>query len=223
LVDSPWVGFVDTEIVSLIVDGVENLVEIISATSTSVVVDFPFASMTATQGNIYQITDTYSVYMISNLDDVTSEVKNICVDFNCSRYGNIELTFIDRLGSYIPANFELQSFKQMDIQRDEYQKLLGGFDGSGWSYNSTDRGRVNINTTVKNQLTLNSNWLTEEEANYLKELYSSPDVYITENGQLWPVIVKSNSYRIVTKKNKKNIKIEIVIEYANSDVINNIN
>lgn len=226
LVDSPWVGFVDTEIVSLIIDGAEILVEILSATSNSVVIDLPFASLsssTITQNSIYQITDSYDVDIQSNFDDVTSEVKTVCIDFGCTRYGNIELYFIDRLGSYIPANFELQSFKQMDISRDEYQRLLGGFDGTGWAFDSTNRGRVNINTTVKNQVTLNSNWLTEAEANYLKELFSSPDVYINENGQLWPVIVKSNSYRIVTKKNAKNIKIEIVVEYANNDVINNIN
>ena len=221
---SPWYNNFTDELITFVGQNGEAFEAFITATPSPsvIVVNYAFSAITSSTGSISQRTDWYTIQLFSG-GTASSELRTINVDWNETRYGNIELTFIDRLGSYIPANFELQSFRQMDIQRDEYQKILGGFNGTGWGYNSTDRGRVNINTTVKNQLTLNSNWLTEEEVNYLKELYSSADVYITENGQLWPVIVKSNSYRIVTKKNKKNIKIEIVIEYANNDSINNIN
>jgi len=221
---SPWYNNFTDELITFVGQNGETFEAFIVDTPSPsvIVVNYAFSAITSTSGSVSQRTDWYTIQLFSG-GTASSQLRTFNVDWNETRYGNIELTFIDRMGSYIPANFELQSFKQIDIQRDEYQKLLGGFNGTGWGYNSTDRGRVNINTTVKNQLTLNSNWLTEAEANYLQELYTSPDVYITENGQLWPVIVKTNSYRIVTKNNKKNIKIEIVIEYANNDTINNIN
>jgi hypothetical protein len=139
---------------------------------------------------------------------------------------NVELVFLDRMGSYAPVNFELQNFRTQNVSRDSYNKILGdlnAIDNSNkWQYNSTDRGITSINTRIVTQLDLNTNWITEEEAKYIKELYSSQRVYIKEYGKLWPVNVITNSTLIPTKYNKKLIQMSISITYANNDIINAI-
>ena len=189
-------------------------------TGNYVVIDTPFISGITT-GTVSQITDYYNVTLLSSGQTETSETLTVNINRDCFRYDNVELIFIDRLGSFIPANFELQSARKINIERSEYQTILGDLSGNKWTYNSTDRGRNQINTSVVQSLDVRSNWLTEDEANFLEELYSSPIVYIKENGQLWPVIIRTNSYIIQTKNNKKNIQISLTLEYANNDRVQN--
>ena len=222
-IESPWYNNYNDELVDFYVNGVLTQANIYDTPAPNqVILYFPYTGFTNHSNNIYQKTESYDIHFIkSGSTSATSEVRTFAVDYTTTRYGNIELYFVDRLGSLVPVNFELQSAKSIQISRNEYQTFLGNLSGSKWAYDSTDRGRNILNTTVKKQVDLNSNWLTEAEAEYLQQLYTSPAVYIKEYGQLWPVIVTSNSYDIKTKLNKKNIQIKLTIEYANNDRIQN--
>ena len=186
----------------------------------TIVLDIAYSSSVST-GTISQKTDHYYIELMTSGSSSTSESRLININSDCFRFDNIELYFFDRLGSIIPANFELQSYKTTNVSRSEYQTVLGDLSNGSWTYDSLDAGRRNINTTVIKQLVLNTNWLTESEAEYLQQLYSSPKVFIKEFGKLWPVIVTTNSLPIPTKNNKKQIQYRIEIEYANADRIQN--
>lgn len=228
---SPWASLSDAEFVDEVINFVGNNGQIFKINgdsipdANSVILQQAFADMTATSGILSQTTDNYSIQLYSGVT-AESSAYTFNVDWSQTRYGNIELVFIDRLGSYVPANFTLQNVRSENINRDSYNQILGNLgniDGSiKWQYNSWERGKKNINTTVTQQLELTSDWLTEAEAYYLRELYSSPSVFIKDFGQLWPVNVISNNYQIQTKNNKKNIQIKIVIEYSNNNIINNV-
>lgn len=170
---------------------------------------------------LFQKTEYYTVQMFGSGNTATSRQYSFDVDWNTTRYGNIELLFMDRGGSFIPANFELQSAKSVNIERNEYQTILGGLNTTldTWRYDSTDRGRNVLNTTVKKQVELLSNWITEDTSKYWEQLFTSPVVYIKEFGEFWPVIIKDTNYKLVTKNNKKNIQVKIVVEYSNLDVV----
>lgn len=137
---------------------------------------------------------------------------------------NVELYFMDRLGSIIPCNFELMSAKRANKSSTEYKALMGDYNSTlgRWQTSSTDRGRKVINTVVTQQLTVTTNWMTVAESNYFEELLSSPLVYIKERDQLWPCIVKTTDIDLPTKANKKNINKVILIEYANNNAVQNI-
>jgi hypothetical protein len=226
---SPWYNDYNDQIVDINYGGSGNYSQqatlINTLTGNSVTVNIGFASLSGTpSGCIRQLTEAFDIQWFDPTGLlVSSEKKNFLIDWNTTRYGNVELVFIDRLGSLIPANFELQKSVTINISRSEYQTLLGDRIGSTnkWGYESTERGRNTLNTQTVKQIDLISNWITEEESEYLKELYTSPVVYIKENGKLWPVIIKTNSYKVVSKKNKKNIQIQISIEMANNDRVQN--
>ena len=223
-IQSPWYNNFTDEVIDFYIGGILTQAFIYATPSPNqVILFFPYSGFTNPTYNLYQKTEAYSVYMLSTGGTFqTSQTKNFVVDWSTTRYGNIELYFIDRLGSMIPVNFELQSNRSINISRSEYQTLLGNLNNSKWSFDSTERGRHNINTTVKTELELNSNWMSEQQASYMQELYTSQAVYIKEYGKLWPVIITSNSYDIKTKNNKKNIQIKIKLEMAFLDRINNI-
>ncbi len=166
--------------------------------------------------------DVWLYKTVFSTDIQVSEKKRIYINDDCFKYTNIELLFMDRLGSFIPANFELNSVRSINIDRSEFKRIVGDLNGSSWSYNSTEFGKTPLNINEVQQLEIQSNWLSEADAAFLKELYTSPAVFIKENGQYWPVLVRTNSVQLLTKNNKKNLAYKMVIEYSNNDSINTI-
>lgn len=180
----------------------------------------PSAFTSNITGCLFQKTDYYIVKtaQVGTLLPTSKEIK-FNIDYSKTRFGNIELLFIDRLGSFIPVNFELASTKSIAIQKTEYQTFLGNLTGDKWGFESTDRGRTTLNTNIIKSIDLISNFVTDEVGYYLQELFTSPVVYIKDDGKYYPVIVKTNGYTINTKLNKKNNQIKITVEMANNDVV----
>lgn len=225
LTQSPWYNNFSDELVDYYVGTTLYQATINSTPSPNQVeLIVPLSSFSGiTIGTLFQRTDYYdiTVYNVGGISGI-SETLHFEIDWETTRYGNIELLFIDRLGSFIPANFELQNTTTINIDRSNYQTLLGDLKSTGkWGFNSYDMGRRQLNTSVRKSIDLNSNWMSEDSAKYMQELFTSPMVFMKDNEQYWPVIITSNSYVIRTKNNKKNIQIALSLEIANQDRIQN--
>lgn len=222
---SPWFNNYNDELVDIVYQNNPNGQTFILDTpaSNSVMVGISYSALTGfTTGCIKQITEWYTVQMLNTPQTSgTSELRTFNVDWSTTRYGNIELLFIDRLGSFIPANFTLQNLTTINISRNEYQTLLGDLNSSEqrWTFASTSRGKNVLNTTVKKQIELISNWLREEDVTYYQELFTSPVVYIKQNNLYWPVVVRTDSFQVLNKNNRKNLQIRIIVEMAVNDTI----
>lgn len=227
--ESPWYNDFADEFITVYGEQGEVFSSFIQDTPNpnTVLLSTSFASISSTMGTAIQRTNSYTVQFFSgNTPSSTAMTFNIDwrPNFQLGEDNGIELLFMDRLGSYLPTNWTLQNSRTMNVARDSYKKILGDLNTNTgkWGYNSTDRGITNINTRIITQLELLSDWVRPEDANYIKELYSSPFVYIKENGEYWPVNVLTDAYQIPTKYNKKLIQLAITITYANNDVINNV-
>ena len=74
-----------------------------------------------------------------------------------------------------------------------------------------------ILTNFRNEITINSDYLNEEESAWLEELFTSINVQIlAEDNVVYPVIITNKTYTKKTSVNNK-IKIQYTInlEYAN--------
>jgi hypothetical protein len=99
---------------------------------------------------------------------------------------------------------------------------MGDLSNNRWRTESTDAGIKQINTSVIEQMTLTTGWMTEDESTYFAELLTSPVAYIKEYGKLWPVIVKTSGIPVLTKANRKMINQTITVEYAVRNPIQNL-
>ena len=204
-----------------------GLQTVVSSTTVSgityLITDVPFAlNSPAEGGTISQITTYYDVDIIKSTGatDVSNSIR-ICLDDRCDgRFPNIELIFEDLAGGYTPANFNLQSTERININRTEYQKYLGNLINGKYGYKSIDKGRTTSNITEIIEYNANSNFLTESEGLYLKQLFTSPRVYVKQNGEYWPVIITSNQLEVTKKHNKKNFYYNITFQMANQNNIN---
>jgi hypothetical protein len=175
---------------------------------------------------VEQITENYEIYIWDATNEQKiSETRTFNIDKTCNKFENIQLIFQDRLGSMIPFNFELQNYKTINISRNEYMSKFGDIQNPAlpsakFFYNSFDKGRTQYNIIEVEQLQVNTDFITEEYSHFLRELFTSPAVYIIENNFLYPVLVREESFRDLTKHNQKLIQHTLLIEYSNNNKIN---
>ena len=143
------------------------------------------------------------------------------IDCTCTKYTNYPLLFKDRLGSYVPFNFELNNTQKVTVKnRDTYKKFIGTGGAASDTYSANERSPSIFNVDINEEWTLNTNWLTEVEAAYFEELVTSPEVSILIDGTYRAVMITDRKYNRVRKNNKKNIQYNIKIEFANNNTIN---
>ena len=101
--------------------------------------------------------------------------------------------------------------------RNEIEKVPGTWGSATFNYNNWDSGRESLYTEANRKLAINTDWLNEDEAAWLEELFTSINVQIlADNNIVYPVILTDKSYIKKTSVNNK-IKIQYTInlEYAN--------
>lgn len=175
-----------------------------------------------TQPVITSNTTRYSAYTENSSSARTSEMLVFNVYDNCSRFEQYQLAFMDRLGSIISFTFDLASIDTYTNQKKEFKKITGSYNPTTntWGYNSYDRGRTIFNVDETKQIKVTSNWIKEDVAEYLREMFTSPEVYhIDSNGNWLPIIITDNNYIPGKQVTKKLINVELTFQYAQQDDI----
>lgn len=157
-------------------------------------------------------------YTIQAFDDATPvskvmtyEVQDLC------QYENWRLHFLNKKGGFDAFNFTLVSKHNQEINRSKFKKTLGTLSGTSYAYSKAAFGEVNYHTEVKDRFTINSDWLTEEEAGWLAELIASPVVFRELDGELIALSVDQNSYELKKKTYERMIQIELPVSYTHSN------
>ena len=112
----------------------------------------------------------------------------------------------------------MKSTQTINVERDKYNTMLGIWNENKWKYNNTQRGVTTRKTTAILRETLNTDWISEEDANLLEKLIMSTDVYVVENAETTyteAVTITDSSYVKKTVANDGLIQYTINIEYAN--------
>tara|TARA_R110000796_G_scaffold13290_4_gene43074 strand:+ start:310 stop:1800 length:1491 start_codon:yes stop_codon:yes gene_type:complete len=149
-----------------------------------------------------------------------SETKTVKIVDKCSKYENIKLFFLDRLGSYIPLNFDRVSKTNVTNERSNYKQNYGNYDSvaDSWGYTSYARGTTTYDISSKKSITCTSDWLTDEQVQLVQILLNSPEVYyIDEAGVYRAITITTNSYEEKKRVSDKLLNYTITFEYSNND------
>lgn len=162
----------------------------------------------------------YSYWVATSAMVPVSEVYNVEFDYTCTKWDEYQLVFLDRLGSLGSFSFYYLNQETQDITRISNNYTIGDLDSGTWKFNVNERGFINTNVEVTDRIRLNTGWLSNEESQYIQELFSSPVVWLNLTNELWPVnIIDTSSFKN-DKRSTKNIRYEITVEVANINVIN---
>lgn len=153
-------------------------------------------------------------------NDVLIKTHTFCINDTCTRYEDIQLVFMDKLGSFIPFHFELVNRHNKSIERTTYQKDYGKYAPAinNWKYNTYDRGTTVLGTEVLETFTVNSNWVSQEQSNFLMTLFESPEVFwFKEDGTVLAINITNSSVERKQVINDLIINYTITFELANKN------
>lgn len=111
-----------------------------------------------------------------------------CIEENGTRFA-----FINRLGVWDYYTAELTKTENESYAQDTYEEPYVNFSTSNGSILPNRRGTTVYNKKITSTLGAQTNWLTTDEANWLSELFQSPNVYVQYNGGFIPVVITNTT------------------------------
>lgn len=176
--------------------------------------------VSGTPGSVVPPTTTF--YTLSFKDvasNTSSSTYTINVDSMCYKYDRYVLHFLNRLGNNDCFTFNLLNRKVSEKKTSDYKKNPFVNVSNNLVYYNDLADTVNYSTTITNKITLNSDWITDAQATWLKELFMSPSVILEDStGALFSVKVTDTSYESKQKVNDRVFNITINLEYNYQDI-----
>ena len=166
--------------------------------------------------NIKNCLDLFSLNDIGTKNIIlatnSSVIKTIFIDIvePCSKFDTIRLHWLNNLGGWDSYNFTKQSLKSMDIDRKQFKKM------QLINYSKSDRLKTNYNTTITDKLQINSDWISDEMADWFQGLLTSPIVYLERGTDNFIAVNITNSnYLIQQYLNARKLhNLQLEIEYS---------
>jgi len=133
---------------------------------------------------------------ISNGEWLTNQYEYNLVEA-CSKYPTLNVYFQNKWGAYDSFIFNKKSTKRDSINRKTYQKQ----DRYINTYNSYDPAIRTYDSEIKTRHTLSTDWVTEEEMNWLSELVESNNVQFSYDSEFVLGSKSSFTLRITKSQN----------------------
>lgn len=165
-----------------------------------------------------------------NISDVEVTAKyGYWVDEDC-KYNPVHLYWLNQLGGWDSFSFIKKNERSIDVERKRYKAYLGDYNNATtdnpFSTQAFSRSLTEREPIVKTYLNLTSDWLTESEFKYIKDLFRSKSVWMvddnTDGYSVVPVVVEDNNYLMRRERNSHKYNQNIRLQIANDNETINI-
>ena len=140
---------------------------------------------------------------------------NIYMDLACQRYEPYRLHWLNKLGCWDSFTFGLVSTNTATLDSFDYERDPGVWSGNSYTYPLYSGQKINYTKRKNKQLSLNSDFISEDVQNWLvTSLYDSPVVYLErDNGTDFEIVkVTNKNYKLKTRRTDGLLQEEILIE-----------
>ena len=154
----------------------------------------------------------------------------------CKGFEKFRLTWLNRLGVWDYFNFTKKNVRKVNSKRETYQQIKGSWNEAIYKKHGYKGGTKTFSTNSKEVVTLQTDFISEEAAQWLEELFTSPDVFVLQkrseddsvstsgstvyvdimNKYVQPCIVTTSSYTRKTTANDKLKQYTIDIEMSHN-------
>ena len=145
------------------------------------------------------------------------EANELRVDLDCNpKYQSYNLHFLNHLGVYDTAKFDLVSRLTMDVSRKGFEKRDYSFDSNSVTYfdanNKYNEAKVNYLNQKDYTYKLTMDAPTDAEYQWLAELMGSPQIYMEVEGYYYPVSIKGSNYEFSQYVNNRLRVFDVEVE-----------
>lgn len=159
-----------------------------------------------------------------------SAVYTFVIEDEDCRHDNVQLTWIGRNGAWQFFNFIKRNEQSIELERNEFRREYGNYGTLGYdagegeigAFNTNpldDRGIVSREPKVTQFIEVNSDWITENEFQYLKHLVTSEHVRVInhlQQGVSEPLVMVDNSYTMRRERNSRKYNVTFRFKYSKS-------
>ncbi len=174
-----------------------------------------FYTLVAFDDNNDAISQTYTVNIIGN---------------SCKGFESIRLTWLNSFGTWDYYTFKKKSVKSLQTNRTSYTQQSGTWNQKKYKIRGYKGGKKNFRVNTKQLISINTDFIDEDEAVWFENLINSTDVYMLNgydgslddnnfgitNKYVEPVTVTTSSYTRKTKANDKLIQYTFSIEKSHN-------
>jgi hypothetical protein len=169
----------------------------------------PAAINAFTAGHIAPTDTHYTV----NIDGEVFNVELICKGL----YHNYCLHFIGQSGGWETALFNKARKRSKEIERKEYRQPAYRTSESGCSFatgNVQHAQRSVYAKTWTEKMRLTTDWLTDQDHEWLETLLQSPLVYMDDGVNIVPVVITNSNYDIKEWINDRITPVAVDVEFT---------
>jgi len=136
------------------------------------------------------------------------------------RFDKIRLGWTNSRGGWDYFNFTKRSEENYSIERKRYRKVVGNYgtadETTAFDFNTYDRGMTERSPFVEKMMRIRTDFLTEGQFEYLKNLIYSESVYmINPDGSATPVVIESNNYVAIKTRSFAKTDLELMLKFSN--------
>lgn len=173
------------------------------------------AAITATpsSGSLPAVHAAASYFTVTLYDDggtAVTEAYRINLLDECTQHEPIDIYYLNPLGGFDSICFDLVRSDKFTPTRKQMKRQLYELSGTTYEYNRHKHGVANYDTTEKQTVTLNSDWLDSDEVQIMHELISSPVVFMRDGSDYIPVTVLNSDWN--QDLNENLVSCELIVE-----------
>lgn len=154
---------------------------------------------------------TYVVQVQTSANAIIAS-KTFTYTPQCSYYPTVRLHWLNKLGAFESFNFIRNSTKSLELERKQFKAPLP------IGYLKSDRLKTNFNTTINDKISINSDWISEEQSILLEQLATSPVIYLERSATNFIAVNITNTNYEIKKflDDRKLFNLSFDIEYTYS-------
>jgi len=143
---------------------------------------------------------------------VLSETYRVNLIDECSKYDTTDLFFLNSLGGFDSFRFNRVRRDNYDIQRKQFKSNPYTL-GATYGYTTSAFKQKTYDTNMTHKVKMFSNWITEEQSEWLLDLFTSPVVYAYD-GTLVAVNIDATTYEVKKHIQDNAFFIELDMSYS---------
>jgi hypothetical protein len=164
-------------------------------------------------GGIPSGTTSYTITPKASGGNTIGSVFTIYIDDRCSKFEQTDVFFLNKFGA-------VESFRFNKVRRDNFTSVKNTFrknpyklSGTSYSYDRLAHSKSDYYNEMTQVTTLNSDFITEAEAVWLKQLINSPRVWMYDT-ELIPINVRTSDYEQRYHINDKVFNLTLEVEHS---------
>jgi hypothetical protein len=169
------------------------------------------AAVNAYLGGSYITANTTSYTVTIGGDTVTCYLV-------CAPHERQRLHFLNHLGGYDSVVFRAVNREEYRAERETYLRrewdLVGSTMSRANAYNVMYGTTVNFATSREMTLDLRSDWLSVTDHNWLRDLITSPEVYLENTSHHFPVVLETSEWIQRHRRTDKSFALNLRVRFG---------